>query len=96
MSDGWRFQQKTVVDGSISEIQVQGPNIIGLKVLTLGDDDPMCCPSVESLVKYQWDGTSFVKLTESQPVAGLVSVKTNLSAPDVWLPLHHPILHSRK
>lgn len=67
--DGWTFKQKIVVGGA-TELQVLGPNIFGLKVLTHGDDDPMCCPSIESVVSYRWTGTSFAELRGIGPAAG--------------------------
>ncbi|HGF9704905.1 TPA: hypothetical protein ACJ2Z0_004447 [Pseudomonas aeruginosa] len=66
--DGWALKQKLIVGGA-TEIQVLGQNIFGLKVLTHGDDDPMCCPSLESVVKYKWTGTDFAELTAASQSA---------------------------
>ena len=67
--DGWVLKQKVVVGGA-TEIQALGQNVCGLKVLTHGDDDPMCCPSIESIVKYRWTGTNFSELTSAGQNAG--------------------------
>lgn len=67
--DGWTLKQKLVVGGA-TDIQVLGQNIFGLKVLTHGDDDPMCCPSLESVVRYKWTGTAFAELTAASQSAG--------------------------
>ncbi|HFH4315017.1 hypothetical protein [Pseudomonas aeruginosa] len=68
-SGGWVVKQKVVVGGA-TDLQVLGQNIFGLKVLTHGDDDPRCCPSIESTVKYKWTGTSFAELTGAGQNAG--------------------------
>lgn len=67
--DGWTLKQKIIVGGA-TEVQVLGPNIFGLQVLTHGADDPMCCPSIENVVKYQWTGTGFSELTVAGQASG--------------------------
>lgn len=62
--EGYSYQGSTVVSGSASDIKAIGANLFSLSTLTLGDDDPMCCPSVESIVKYRWESGSFTELPD--------------------------------
>lgn len=59
--DGWGFRGKIVVGAGVQSVELLGSKTLGLKVLTVGPDDADCCPSVESIQKYTWDGSTFVQ-----------------------------------
>lgn len=61
---GWTLKQKTVVGGA-TDVQALGQNLFGVKTLTHSDDDPRCCPSLESVEKYQWNGVGFVQVVNA-------------------------------
>ncbi|SED35454.1 hypothetical protein SAMN05216178_6911 [Pseudomonas saponiphila] len=71
MPDGrYRPLTSTILPGSISGLQVvveDGRSFMGVATLTHSPDDPDCCPSVESLVKYRFDVTGvLVSVTPEQ------------------------------
>lgn len=59
----YRPLTSTILSGSISGLQVvveDGRSFMGVTALTHGPDDPDCCPSVESVVKYRFDVTGIL------------------------------------
>lgn len=60
-SEGWSLQEKMIVSGAATEVQVESQNVVTLKVLNFSENDPMCCPSVISYVKYLWTGKGFTE-----------------------------------
>lgn len=67
--NGWNAKGKTMLGGA-TDLQLLGPNLIGVTVLTHSDEDPRCCPSQESVVKYQWSGAAFAELPDAGKSAG--------------------------
>ena len=59
---GYALRASTVVNGSATGVKLLAPQTIAVSSLTLGPDDPMCCPSVESLQKFSWNGQELVEL----------------------------------
>lgn len=59
--DGWDYRGKIVVGQGVQNVALLGSQTLALKVLTVGPDDADCCPSVESIQKYTWDGATFVQ-----------------------------------
>ena len=59
---GYALRASTVVDGSATGVKLLAPQTIAVSSLTLGPDDPMCCPSVESLQKFSWNGQQLVEI----------------------------------
>ncbi|WP_248917459.1 LppP/LprE family lipoprotein [Pseudomonas entomophila] len=68
-SDGWQLQQTLVVGGA-TQLQRAGPETITVKVLSHADDDPRCCPSLETEVKYRWTGSTFAEQPAPSQNAG--------------------------
>jgi hypothetical protein len=62
---GWHFSGKAVVGNGVQNIQVVNSQTLSLKVLTVGPEDPDCCPSVESTEIYKWDGSTFIQTPTS-------------------------------
>jgi hypothetical protein len=58
---GWVHRGKVVVGQGVQNIEVIGPQTLSLKVLTVGPDDADCCPSVESIQKLTWNGSTFLQ-----------------------------------
>lgn len=67
--NSWSAKGKTILGGA-TDLQLLGPNLIGVTVLTHSDEDPRCCPSQESVVKYQWNGAAFAELPDTVKSAG--------------------------
>ncbi|MWV14927.1 hypothetical protein F3I16_02610 [Pseudomonas sp. L-22-4S-12] len=59
---GYALQASTVVNGSATDVKLLAAQTIGVSSLTLGPDDAMCCPTVESLQKFSWDGRQLVEV----------------------------------
>lgn len=59
---GYALQASTVVNGSATDVKLLAAQTIGVSSLTLGPDDAMCCPTVESLQKFSWDGQQLVEV----------------------------------
>ncbi|WP_313054543.1 LppP/LprE family lipoprotein [Pseudomonas lopnurensis] len=62
---GYVFNASAVVNGSASDVKLLDRQTIGVSTLTLGEDDAMCCPSVESVQKFSWDGQALHDVTQS-------------------------------
>lgn len=60
-SAGWDFRGKAVVGNGVQDIQVVDPQTVRLTVLSVGPEDADCCPSVQSIENYKWDGTTFLQ-----------------------------------
>jgi len=62
---GWVPRGKAVVGQGIQNVEVIGPQTLSLKFLTVGPDDADCCPSVESIQKFTWNGSTFIQSPSS-------------------------------
>lgn len=60
---GWVAGDR-ITTGGATGVELLDDNLFGLTELTHADDDPMCCPSLESRVTYNWTGTRFALLQE--------------------------------
>lgn len=58
---GWIAGDR-VTTGGATEMELLDDNLFGLTELTYAEDDPRCCPSLESRVTYRWTGTRFALL----------------------------------
>jgi hypothetical protein len=58
---GWVHRGKLVVGQGVQSVEVSGPQTLRVKVLTVGPDDANCCPSVESIQKFTWNGATFLQ-----------------------------------
>ena len=56
---GWAYQGHSGVYGAATDIKPAGPQRVAVTTLTSGPDDPRCCPSVESVEGYNWNGRGF-------------------------------------
>jgi hypothetical protein len=56
---GWAYQGHSAVFGAATDIKPAGPQLVAVTSLTSGPDDPRCCPSVEAVDRYQWNGRGF-------------------------------------
>lgn len=56
---GWAYQGHSSVYGAVTDIKAAGPQRIAVTTLTRGPDDPFCCPSIETVVHYGWNGREF-------------------------------------
>jgi hypothetical protein len=56
---GWEYQGSTTVMGAATDIKPAGPQLVDVNSLTSGPDDPRCCPSVEAVDRYRWNGRGF-------------------------------------
>ena len=62
---GYVFNASAVVNGNASAVKLLDHQTIGVSTLTLGEDDAMCCPSVESVQTFSWDGQALHDVTQS-------------------------------
>jgi hypothetical protein len=60
-SGGWVHRAKVVVGQGVQSVEVIGPQTLRLTVLTVGPDDANCCPTVESIQKFTWNGSTFLQ-----------------------------------
>jgi hypothetical protein len=60
-SGGWVHRGKVVVGQGVQNVEVIGPQTLRLTVLTVGPDDANCCPTVESIQKFTWNGSTFLQ-----------------------------------
>jgi hypothetical protein len=51
----------TDLGGDVQKVTVNGSTIL-IDLLTLGPNDPRCCPSVKAQRRYQWTGQKLVML----------------------------------
>lgn len=58
---GWVHRGKVVVGQGVQSVEIIGPQTLSVKVLTVGPEDPDCCPSIESIQKFTWNGTTFLQ-----------------------------------
>ncbi|QVQ78227.1 hypothetical protein KIY13_05615 [Pseudomonas lundensis] len=56
---GWVYQGHSVVSGAATDIKASTGPRVAVSTLTSGPDDPRCCPSVESVEIYTWNGRGF-------------------------------------
>jgi hypothetical protein len=59
----WRAaRDRTQIGGAIESMTFLKPGIVSVDTLTVGPDDPDCCPSVSDHSQYVWNGEKFVEL----------------------------------
>lgn len=56
---GWAYQGHTTVFGAATDVKPVGPQLVAVTSLTSGPDDPRCCPSIETVERYSWNGRGF-------------------------------------
>ena len=56
---GWAYQGHTTIFGAATDVKPVGPQLVAVTSLTSGPDDPRCCPSVEAVERYTWNGRGF-------------------------------------
>lgn len=54
------FEEESGQNANITALSIKSKEII-ITMLTVGPDDPMCCPSVRKILKYKLSGDTFVK-----------------------------------
>lgn len=61
-ANGWNYRSTLVVGSGVQNVQVLDAKRLALKVLSVGPDDANCCPSVESVEQYKWNGSTFIAM----------------------------------
>lgn len=56
---GWEYQGHSAVSGAATDITPGGVQRVSVTSLSSGPDDPRCCPSIETVESYSWNGRGF-------------------------------------
>lgn len=59
--NGWTYRGTIIVGQGVQSLTQVNSTTLALKVLSVGPDDANCCPTMENIHNYTWDGNTFIQ-----------------------------------